>query len=68
MSRPTNYASRCLREFEEAVRAHEMRGAQHPEAQEEIEDRYQRTKTKLKKQLQQHTPDHGPSCGCHYCT
>lgn len=49
----TLYAQACLREFEDAVRAHAFMGAQDPDDWKGIEERYEQAKAKLKRQLRQ---------------
>lgn len=44
----TQHVSRYITRFENAVRVHEMKGAQHPEDHEQIERDYQRAKATLR--------------------
>lgn len=47
MPKLNSYYYRLVREFEEAVRSDEMKGAQPPEDREEIEERLERKKALL---------------------
>ena len=43
----TQMGYRHIKAFEEAVRAHEMKGAMHPDDWDAIEEQYQKAKTRL---------------------
>lgn len=45
----TTNAARLITQFENAVRTHELKGAQHPADHAEIERKYQQAKRSLKR-------------------
>lgn len=59
-----------LKRFEEAVRAHEMMGAQHPEDHAAIQAEYEAAYINVAQTifaLGNTEPKHAKGCGCHYC-
>lgn len=54
-NKPTAYHRKLVKEFEEAVREHEMKGAQHPQSHEWIDSNYRAKKAALLGYLARHT-------------
>lgn len=57
MTNPTAYPLKLVRDFEAAVRAHEMKGAGAPEDRAHINKAYERAKEKLVRKIGQLAKD-----------